>query len=56
LDQPRRQKLRSRHTKLDGSVLAGMYLRTITKWNDEAIVALNAGLNLPDKAITTVYR
>jgi phosphate transport system substrate-binding protein len=42
--------------KLDGHVLAGMYLGTITKWNDAAIVALNPGLNLPDKAIATVHR
>jgi phosphate transport system substrate-binding protein len=42
--------------KLDGHILAGMYLGTITKWNDAAIVALNPGLNLPDKAIATVHR
>ena len=42
--------------KLDGKVLAGMYLGTITKWNDPAIKALNPGLNLPDKAIATVHR
>src|ERR1700730_6937310 len=42
--------------KLDGHVLAGMYLGTITKWNDAAIVALNPGLTLPDKAIATVHR
>ncbi|HWB50771.1 MAG TPA: phosphate ABC transporter substrate-binding protein PstS [Stellaceae bacterium] len=42
--------------KLDGKVLAGMYLGTITKWNDPAIKALNPGVNLPDKAIATVHR
>jgi phosphate transport system substrate-binding protein len=42
--------------KLDGTVLAGMYLGTITKWNDKAIAALNPGVNLPDKAIATVHR
>jgi phosphate transport system substrate-binding protein len=42
--------------KLDGHILAGMYLGTITKWNDAAIVALNPGLTLPDKAIATVHR
>jgi phosphate transport system substrate-binding protein len=42
--------------KLDGSVLAGMYLGTITKWNDKAIAALNPGVNLPDKAVATVHR
>ncbi|HEV2189202.1 MAG TPA: phosphate ABC transporter substrate-binding protein PstS [Stellaceae bacterium] len=42
--------------KLDGKVLAGMYMGTITNWNDKAIAALNPGLNLPDKAIATVHR
>jgi len=42
--------------KLDGKVLAGMYLGTITKWNDPAIAALNPGVTLPDKAIATVHR
>jgi phosphate transport system substrate-binding protein len=42
--------------KLDGKVLAGMYLGTITNWNDPAIKALNPGLDLPDKAIATVHR
>jgi phosphate transport system substrate-binding protein len=42
--------------KLDGKLLAGMYLGTITNWNDKAIAALNPGLKLPDKAIATVHR
>jgi phosphate transport system substrate-binding protein len=42
--------------KLDGKVLAGMYLGTITNWNDKAITALNPGLTLPDKAVATVHR
>src|SRR4029077_276835 len=42
--------------KLDGKVLAGMYLGTITKWNDKAIAALNPGVTLPDKAVATVHR
>ena len=42
--------------KLDGKTLAGMYLGTITKWNDPAIKALNPSANLPDKAIATVHR
>ena len=42
--------------KLDGTVLAGMYLGTVTKWNDKAIAALNPGVNLPDKAVATVHR
>jgi phosphate transport system substrate-binding protein len=42
--------------KLDGKVLAAIYLGTITNWNDKAIAALNPGLTLPDKAIATVHR
>jgi phosphate transport system substrate-binding protein len=42
--------------KLDGAVLADIYLGKITKWNDPAIVALNAGAKLPDDAITVVHR
>jgi phosphate transport system substrate-binding protein len=42
--------------KLDGKTLAGIYLGTITKWNDKAIVALNPGMTLPDKAIASVHR
>jgi len=42
--------------KLDGKVLAGMFLGTITNWNDPAIAALNPDLKLPDKAIATVHR
>jgi phosphate transport system substrate-binding protein len=42
--------------KLDGKVLAEVFLGKITKWNDPAIVALNAGAKLPDEAITVVHR
>jgi phosphate transport system substrate-binding protein len=41
---------------LNGQVLADIYLGRISKWNDPAIKALNAGLNLPDAAIATVHR
>jgi phosphate transport system substrate-binding protein len=41
---------------LDRSSLVGIYDGTITKWNDPAIVALNNGITLPDKAITAVHR
>src|SRR3977135_90126 len=37
--------------KLDGKTLAGIYIGKIAKWNDPAIVALNPGTALPDKAI-----
>ncbi len=42
--------------KLDGKVLAAIYLGKITKWNDPEIAALNQGLNLPAEDITVVHR
>ena len=42
--------------KLSGPVLAQIYLGTITKWNDPAIVALNPTLTLPNAAIAVVHR
>jgi phosphate transport system substrate-binding protein len=41
---------------LSRDVLVGIYNAKITKWNDPAIVALNPGLNFPDKNITAVHR
>ena len=42
--------------RLDGPVLAGIYLGTITTWNDPAIAKLNPGVKLPGLAIAPVYR
>lgn len=42
--------------KLDGNTLADIYLGTVKKWNDPAIVKLNPGVDLPDTAITVVHR
>ena len=42
--------------KLDGDVLAGIYLGKIIKWTDPAIKALNPGLALPDADIAPVRR
>jgi phosphate transport system substrate-binding protein len=42
--------------KLDGTVLAGIFLGKVTKWNDPSISALNPGVSLPDLAITVVHR
>ncbi|HTR43906.1 MAG TPA: phosphate ABC transporter substrate-binding protein PstS [Pseudomonadales bacterium] len=42
--------------KLDGDTLAGIYLGTITNWNDSKIAALNAGVNLPNLPIVPVHR
>jgi phosphate transport system substrate-binding protein len=42
--------------KLTGELLADIFMGKITKWNDTAIGALNAGVSLPDAAITVVRR
>lgn len=41
---------------LSPQVLAGIFNRQITNWNDPAIAADNPGANLPDQAITPVNR
>jgi phosphate transport system substrate-binding protein len=42
--------------KLNGSVLADIYLGTVTSWNDPKIAALNGGVTLPADTIVTVHR
>jgi phosphate transport system substrate-binding protein len=42
--------------KLNGGVLAGIYLGKITSWDDPAIAKLNPGAGLPSTKITPVYR
>jgi len=42
--------------KFSGDVLAGIYLGTITKWNDAKIKADNPGVNLPNANIIVVHR
>jgi phosphate transport system substrate-binding protein len=42
--------------KLDGPVLADIFLGKITKWNDKRIVALNAGAKLPSTDLIVVHR
>jgi phosphate transport system substrate-binding protein len=42
--------------KLTGEVLANIYLGTIKKWNDPAIVKINEGLKLPDQDIAVIHR
>jgi phosphate transport system substrate-binding protein len=39
-----------------GPVLADIFMRKITKWNDDAIKKLNPGVDLPDKPISVVHR
>ena len=41
---------------LTGPVIADIYLKNITKWNDPAIQKLNPRLHLPDMAISVVHR
>ncbi|KTC50325.1 phosphate ABC transporter substrate-binding protein [Pseudomonas syringae pv. actinidiae ICMP 19497] len=42
--------------KLDGALLAKIFMGEVKKWNDPAIVALNPGVTLPETAITVVHR
>ena len=42
--------------KLDGAVLADIFLGNIKRWNEPAIAALNPGITLPDTRITVVHR
>ena len=42
--------------KLSRDVYAGIFLGTITNWNDAAIKKDNPGVKLPDLAITVAYR
>lgn len=42
--------------KFSGETLAGIYLGTIKKWNDQALKNDNPGVNLPNQDITVVHR
>ena len=42
--------------RLNGAVLADIFLGKVTKWNDKAIAGLNPNLKLPDQAIAVVRR
>jgi phosphate transport system substrate-binding protein len=42
--------------KLTGTVVADIYLGKITKWNDQAIAALNPGVRLLADEITVIHR
>ncbi|WP_059007778.1 phosphate ABC transporter substrate-binding protein PstS [Streptomyces specialis] len=41
---------------LDAEVIAGIYDRTVTRYDDPAIAALNPDLDLPDREIVPVHR
>jgi phosphate transport system substrate-binding protein len=42
--------------KLSADVLANIYLKKITRWNDPKIAALNSGVTLSDREIVVVHR
>ena len=42
--------------KLDGPVIADIFLGKITTWNNSAITSLNPGLKLPSTSITVIHR
>ncbi len=42
--------------KLNGDVIADIFLGKITKWNDPRIVSLNTEIQFPDKAIIVAHR
>ena len=42
--------------KFTPEALSGIFLGTITKWNDKAITSVNPGINFPDKPIIVVHR
>jgi len=42
--------------RITGPVLAEVFMGTITKWNDDKLVKLNPGKNLPNQNITVVHR
>lgn len=48
--------IKSGQLTLDGKTVGDIYLGTIKKWNDPAIVKLNPGVTLPDSNINVVRR
>ena len=42
--------------KLTGALLAEIYLGKVKMWNDAAIAKMNAGVSLPNQAISVVHR
>lgn len=49
-------EFRENGLRLTGGVIADIFLGRIDRWDDERIRELNPGTDLPDRAITTVYR
>lgn len=50
------QGLKPGELKLNGDVLARIYMGEISNWNDPAITALNPGLSLPNAKIAVIRR
>lgn len=48
--------LESGKLRLDGPLLAAIFMGEITKWNDPKIKAVNPGVDLPDWPITVAHR
>ena len=46
----------SQELRFTPEALAGIYLGTITKWNDPALAGANPGVNLPGQDIVVVHR
>ncbi len=44
------------HLQFTGTVIANIFLGTVTNWNDPSIAALNPGVALPNAAIHVVHR
>jgi phosphate transport system substrate-binding protein len=44
------------HLRLSGPVIAGIFLGTISRWDDPKIKALNPSLSLPSEKIVPVFR
>lgn len=42
--------------KLNAAIISDIYRGAITNWNDAKIKAINPGVDLPDQAVTPVYR
>src|SRR5688500_9316416 len=50
------RELAQTRLKLDGTTIADIFLGKITKWNDQRIATLNAGVSLPNRDILVVHR
>jgi phosphate transport system substrate-binding protein len=46
----------SAEVKFTPDALAGIFLGTITKWNDKAIASVNPGVTFPDQPIVVIHR